>query len=71
MSIANEISSEIAAAMLSRQGDEDSERRSDLKDVLIKAHSTLRRMTTEARKAGRRAKDPAPSPKGSAASGAN
>lgn len=71
MSIANEISSEIAAAVLTRQGDEDSERRSDLKDVIIKAYSTLRHMTTESRKANRRAQDPVSSPKGSAASGAN
>ena len=71
MSIANEVSSEIAAAMLSREGDENSEHRSNLKDVIIKAHSALQHLTIESRKATRRAKREAPPTKGNAASGSN
>lgn len=53
MSIAKELSSDIAAAVLARKNEEDSVDSSELKDVVMQAHSTLRHLTAEARKRNR------------------
>lgn len=50
MSIANELSSDVAAAVLARKDNESLADSSILKDVVMKVHSTLRHLTTEARK---------------------
>jgi predicted transcriptional regulator len=61
MSIANELSSDIAAAVLARKNDEASVDSSELKDVVMQVHSTLRHLTTEARKRNRRSQSSAES----------
>ena len=55
MSIAHELSSDVAAAMLARKDDESPRSAGDLAEVVIEVHSTLRQLTAEARrrKAGR------------------
>ena len=50
MSIANELSSEVATAVLARKDEESSAESAKLKDVVMKVHSTLREMKAEARK---------------------
>lgn len=72
MSIANELSSDVATAMLARQDDVTPQDASERAGVVIEVHSTLRRMTLEARRNKRRphttpAEDPSRS--NSAASG--
>jgi hypothetical protein len=55
MSIQNELSSEIAAALLARGGN-DATRLHDLKEVVLKIHSVLQEMTKRERtKLARRA----------------
>jgi len=54
MSIAKELSSDIAAAVLARKNDEASIDSSELKDVVMQVHSTLRHLTAAARKRNRR-----------------
>lgn len=54
MSIANELSSDVATAMLARQNDATPQDASELAGVVIELHSTLRRMTLEARRNRRR-----------------
>ena len=46
MSIANELSSEIAAAMLSQKGKEGADSRVNLKEILVEVHTTLQHLTT-------------------------
>lgn len=53
MSIANELSSEVAAALLSRREEETPGDSSKLMDVVIEVHSTLRHLTIEARRGAR------------------
>ena len=55
MSIANELSSDVAAALLSRREGERGMDASRLVNVIVEVHSTLRHLTTEARKSTRRA----------------
>jgi hypothetical protein len=62
MSIANELSSDIAAALLARQDEDSSTNSSELKDVVMKVHATLRHLTTEARKKGRGSQSSAETP---------
>lgn len=71
MSIANELSSEVAAAMLAREEDKDSVKSSGLLDVVLEVHTTLRRMTRQARR--KSLKYPADSPQalGTSASGSH
>ena len=71
MSIVIELSSDIAAAVLARKQEDDaSVSTHDLIDVVVEAHSTLRRLTTEARKKAPRSRNPPmPQSKSSAASG--
>jgi hypothetical protein len=54
MSMANELSSDIAAAVLARKNEVASVDSRDIKDVLVQVHSTLRHLTTETRRRGRR-----------------
>jgi hypothetical protein len=53
MSIANELSSDIAAAVLARKNEGASDDSGDIKDVLVQVHSTLRDLTLEMRRRGR------------------
>src|SRR3954469_23232235 len=62
MSIANELSSDIAAAMLARKNEESSVDSSELKDVVMQVHSTLRNLTAEARRGRRRSQSSFESP---------
>ncbi|HWS56226.1 MAG TPA: hypothetical protein VN228_18945 [Pyrinomonadaceae bacterium] len=50
MSIAHELSSDVAAAMLAQQDDESPRSAGDLAGVVIEVHSTLRQLTAEARR---------------------
>jgi hypothetical protein len=52
MAIANELSSEIAVALLSTKKRSTREL-NDLKEMILKIHSTLQQMADEARRAGR------------------
>ena len=71
MSIANELSGEIATAVLSNKNDEETANRYDLKDVLIEVHSTLRHLTKLERERERRTPDPSQSSSTARATGAN
>lgn len=62
MSIANELSSEVAAAVLSRKGEESSAESGNLKDVVMRVHSTLREMKAEARKKSLRTRNESETP---------
>jgi hypothetical protein len=53
MSIANELSSEVAAAVLTGRAKGTTVSARELIDVIVRVHSTLRRLTTEARKDSR------------------
>jgi hypothetical protein len=72
MSIAHELSCDVAAAMLAERGDEPGKSASspDLTGVVLEVHTTLRRLTREAR---RRRHDerlaPVPEGNGNAAAG--
>lgn len=50
MSIANELSSDIAAAMLAPEEDKRSVKSSDLMDAILNVHTTLRHLSMEARR---------------------
>ena len=50
MSIAHELSSDVAAAMLAPQDDESPRSVGDLAEVVIEVHSTLRKLTAEGRR---------------------
>lgn len=50
MSIANELSSEVAAAVLSLKDEESSAESGKLKDVVMRVHSALREMKAESRR---------------------
>lgn len=71
MSIDNELSGEIAAAVLSQSNKKESLSGNDLKDVILKVHSTLRHLTSEERKRTRSAKAKSPTSAGSAPTGVN
>jgi hypothetical protein len=55
MSIANELSSDVAAALLCRPEEERGLDSSRLVKVIVEVHSTLRQLTAEARRNRRRA----------------
>ena len=57
MSIANELSSDVAAALLSRREGEPGPDSSKLVNVIVEVHSTLRHLTMEARRKTRRAQE--------------
>lgn len=65
MSIANELSSDVAAAVLARREDGSSQSVRDLVGVVEEVHATLRRLTAESRR--RRAGARGASPTASAA----
>lgn len=54
MSIAHELSSDVASAVLAREKDEHAQDKSKLLEVVKEAHSTLRELTAEARRISRR-----------------
>ena len=61
MSIANELSSEVAAAMLTSEKDKVPVNSNELLNVVLEVHTTLRRMTKESRrKVLRSLSDPSP-----------
>jgi hypothetical protein len=61
MSIANELSSEVAAAMLTNEKDKGSVNPNELLSVVLEVHTTLRRMTQESRRKSLRSlSDPSP-----------
>lgn len=65
MSITNELSSEVAAAVLARESDEGFADKGKLKDIIVKVHDTLQDMTATGREARRRTQKKAftPEPK--------
>ena len=70
MSIANELSSDVAAALLLRQEDSSAIDSNKLINVVIEVHSTLRHLRMEVRRDSRRAKSlPDSQQQSSAASG--
>ena len=56
MSIAHELSSEVAAAVLAAGEDESPKGASERAEVVLEVHSTLRRLNVENRRRGRGAK---------------
>ena len=54
MSIAHELSSDVAAAVLAPGKEESSQDPSELAEVVREIHSTLRELTAEARRKNRR-----------------
>jgi hypothetical protein len=58
MSIANELSSDVATAMLAQNDNETEQDASELAGVVIEVHSTLRRMTLDARRKKRHSQAP-------------
>lgn len=59
MSIANELSSDVAEAVLARRQDESPQSVRELAGVVKEVHSTLRRLTAETRRHNARARDAA------------
>lgn len=57
MSIAHELSSDVAAAVLAAREDEPTHDASERAEVVLEVHSTLRRLSAEYRRRGRGAKD--------------
>jgi 16S rRNA C1402 N4-methylase RsmH len=55
MSIAHELSSDVAAAVLAREKDEPLQDTSELAEVVMEVHATLRELSAEARRKNRRA----------------
>lgn len=53
MSIANELSSEVAAAVLTRKHDEAFINTNDLVEIVVEVHDILRHLTVEARRKNR------------------
>lgn len=58
MSIANELSSDVATAMLAQKDNETEQDASELAGVVMEVHSTLRRMTLDGRRKKRRSQTP-------------
>jgi hypothetical protein len=56
MSIAHELSSDVAAAMLAAREGESPRDASERAEVVLEVHSTLRRLSAEYRRRGREAK---------------
>jgi hypothetical protein len=56
MAIANELSSEVATAVLAHVNREDQSRTEELKEILVRFYLTLRSLTGESRRARRRVK---------------
>lgn len=56
MSIANELSCDVAAAMLARRDDAVEADQKNLSDIVLEVHTTLRQMTNEARRKRRDAR---------------
>ena len=56
MSIANELSCDVAAAMFTRKEDEAPSSQREVADVLLVVHSTLRHLTAESRRMNSRAR---------------
>ncbi len=50
MSIANELTSEVAAAVLANDKEKGQEQREELTKVMLEVHSTLRRLTSAERR---------------------
>lgn len=50
MAIANELSSDVATAVLAHQENEDQSKTTELKEILLNFYSALRPLTTEARR---------------------
>jgi hypothetical protein len=50
MTIANELSSDIALALVAAQ-DKQPEKLNDIKEILLEVHSTLQRLTEQSRRA--------------------
>ena len=50
MSIANELSSEVATAVLANEKEKGQEQTEELTKVVLEVHSTLRRLTREERR---------------------
>lgn len=75
MSIANELSSEVAEAMLAQRREDSPQSVRDLAGVVQEVHSTLRQLTAEARRLRARTRGTAVAPReaadaaGNAASG--
>jgi len=68
MSIAHELSSEVAAAVLASGEDEVPRDASERAEVVLEVHSTLRRLSAEHRRRGRAAKvEPTDTPRGEGA----
>lgn len=59
MSIAHELSSDVAAAMLARRDDKTAGSARDLAEVVREVHTTLRQLTSEARRHKTRPRDAA------------
>ncbi|HYN85574.1 MAG TPA: hypothetical protein VER32_09985 [Pyrinomonadaceae bacterium] len=57
MSIAHELSSDVAAAVLTPKSDGSRRDASALAEVVMEVHSTLRRLTAEGRRKARNASD--------------
>jgi hypothetical protein len=62
MSIAHELSSDVATAVLTGKDDESPHDASELAEVVIEVHSTLRRLTSEARRKKRGTLDSSDAP---------
>ena len=71
MSIANELSSDVAAALLARQLTPTAPSQIDLTEVMLSFHATLRQLTDEERRRRRRALPPGTTPPASNAAVAN
>ena len=50
MSIANELSSDVAAAMFTGKQEHELSHKEDLSEIMLEFHRTLRRLTREARR---------------------
>lgn len=70
MSIANELSSDVAAAMLARHDGERPQSAGELVGVVIEVHSTLRQLTAEARCRRARRQGPADAARSASAAAA-
>ena len=73
MSIANELSSDVAAAVLTRQSEAPTTESKELVGVIMEVHTTLRHLTVKARTGSRRAQGSSDMPPaaGTAASGSH
>lgn len=70
MAIANELSSDVAAALLAHKENKGPSSEKELKELLLNFYSALRPLTTESRRRRVRTSPPLPS-SGQAASGNN